>query len=323
MRKPSATNGYRPTLVGAQDGLKLFVRDYGERRWTSTPVVCLPGLSRSSADYHELALYLSCGASIPRRVICCDMRGRGRSQYDKRPANYEVLVETRDVLSVTAAMGIGKAIFVGASRGGLQMMVLAAMRPSALASAVLVDIGPVIDGKGLARIKGYVGKLPAVRDFEEAATMLKRLGAAQFPAWSDAQWALMARHSYRETATGLVPDYDPALARTLEAVDLEAPLPAIWPLFEAMAPIPLLVIRGQNSDILSQATLAEMARRHPRCQTLTVPGEGHVPDIGQPKLTERIASFADGLEPDPEKLADFSDKIMRQNKDFDVARDST
>jgi pimeloyl-ACP methyl ester carboxylesterase len=296
MQDLGTTDGFRPMLVSAEDGLRLFVRDYGERHWASTPVVCLPGLSRSSADYHELALHLSHVAFTQRRVICCDMRGRGRSQYDKRPAHYDVLVETRDILSVIAAMGIGKAIFVGASRGGLQIMVLAAMRPTTLAGAVLVDIGPVIDGKGLARIKGYVGKLPAVRDFAEAAAMLKRLGAVQFPAWTDVQWALMAQRSFRATPTGLVPDYDPALVRTVETIDLETPLPTIWPLFEAMALMPLLVIRGQNSDILSEATLAEMVRRRLHCETLVVPGEGHVPDIGQPKLAERIASFADNVD---------------------------
>jgi len=299
MLETNTTDGFRSALIGAEDGLKLFVRDYGERRWASMPVVCLPGLSRSGADFHELALHLSRNASPRRRVLCCDMRGRGRSQYDKQPANYDVLVETRDVLSLTAALGVHKAIFVGASRGGVQMMVLAAMRPTAMAGAVLVDVGPVIDGKGLARIKGYVGKLPPVRDFREAAMMLKRLGAAQFPAWDDAQWELMAKRSYRETPTGLLPDYDPALTRTLEGIDLESPLPTIWPLFDAMGGMPLVVIRGENSDILSEATFAEMLRRHPHCEALTAPGEGHVPDIGQPKFAERIAAFAETIDARP------------------------
>ena len=283
-------------LVSASDGLKLHARDYGERHWGTTPVVCLPGLARTGADFHELALYLSINARAQRRVVACDMRGRGRSQYDKRPANYDVAVETADVLAIAAAMGVGKAVFVGASRGGLQVMVLAAMRPSAIAGAVLVDIGPVIDGKGLARIKGYVGKLPAVRDLDEATSLLQRIGAAQFPAWSDARWKVMAERSFRQTPSGLLPDYDPALANTFGAIDLEAPLPTLWPFFEALAHAPILAIRGENSDILAEATLAEMAIRHPRCETMTVEGEGHVPDVGTPALALRIAQFCEPLD---------------------------
>ena len=287
---------FRSVFVSAGDGLKLHARDYGLRHWDTTPVVCLPGLTRTGADFHELALHLSTGMRAPRRVVACDMRGRGRSEYDRRKANYDVAVETTDVLAITAAMGVGKAAFIGASRGGLQIMVLAAMRPSAIAGAVLVDIGPVIDGKGLARLKGYVGKLPAVRDMDEAASLLKRIGAAQFPAWSDTTWRLMAERSFRQTPSGFLPDYDQALAGTFGAIDLEAPLPTLWPFFEALAHAPILAIRGGNSDILSAATLAEMARRHPHCEAVTVEGEGHVPDVGAPQLAPRIAAFIERLD---------------------------
>ena len=288
--------GFRPTFVGASDGLRLFARDYGERHWDRTPVICLPGLARTGADFHELALHLSTGERAPRRVIACDMRGRGRSEYDKRTANYDVAIEAADVLAICTAMGVGRAAFIGASRGGLQVMAIAVMRPAAIAGAVLVDIGPVIDGKGLARIRGYVGKLPAVRDLEEATSLLKRVGGAQFPAWSDAKWRVMAERSFRETPSGLVPDYDQALADTLGAIDLEARLPTLWPVFEALAHAPVLAVRGGNSDILSPATLAEMARRHPRCETMTIEGEGHVPDVGAPALARRIAEFVEGLD---------------------------
>jgi pimeloyl-ACP methyl ester carboxylesterase len=233
---------------------------------------------------------------VPRRVIACDMRGRGRSEYDEKPTHYDVAIEAQDILSIMAGMGVVKAGFVGASRGGLQLMALAAMRPTVIAGAVLVDIGPVIEGKGLARIKGYVGKLPTVPNFTEATALLKRLAAAQFPAWSDAQWRRMAERSFRQTPSGLLPDYDPALASTLSTIDLEAPLPTLWPFFEALAHAPLLAIRGGNSDILSAATLEEMARRHPRCETITAEGEGHVPDVGAPLLATRIAAFIEKLD---------------------------
>ncbi|MBV9975810.1 MAG: alpha/beta hydrolase [Hyphomicrobiales bacterium] len=287
---------FRSVFISAADGLRLHARDYGERFWQTTPVICLPGLARTSADFHELAVRLSTDPQVPRRVVACDMRGRGRSEYDPKPANYDVAIEAADILSVMAAVGVVKAAFIGASRGGLQIMALAAMRPTVIAGTVLVDIGPVIEGKGLARIKGYVGKLPTVPNLSEATAMLKRLAGAQFPAWSDAQWNRMAERSFRQSSSGLLPDYDPELASTLGAIDLEAPLPTLWLFFEALAPAPLLAIRGGNSDILSAATLAEMARRHPDCETLTIEGEGHVPDVGAPLLSGRIAAFLQRLD---------------------------
>lgn len=296
---------FRPAFVSAADGLRLHVRDYGERFWGTTPVICLPGLARTSADFHELALRLSRDSRAPRRVLACDMRGRGKSEYDAKPANYDVAIETQDVLSIMAAMGVVKAAFVGASRGGLQMMALAAMRPTVIAGGVLVDIGPVIEGKGLARIKGYVGKLPTVPDLTAATALLKRLAAAQFPAWSDAQWRRVAERSFRQAPSGLLPDYDPALASTLSTIDLEAPLPTLWPLFEALQHAPLLAVRGGNSDILSAATLEEMASRHPRCEAITAEGEGHVPDVGAPLLASRIAAFIEKLDaPAPQAFAE-------------------
>ena len=302
---------FRSVFVSAADGLRLHARDYGERFWEATPVICLPGLARTSADFHELALYLSTDPRVPRRVIACDMRGRGRSEYDEKPTHYDVAIEAQDILSIMAGMGVVKAGFVGASRGGLQLMALAAMRPTVIAGAVLVDIGPVIEGKGLARIKGYVGKLPTVPNFTEATALLKRLAAAQFPAWSDAQWRRMAERSFRQTPSGLLPDYDPALASTLSTIDLEAPLPTLWPFFEALAHAPVLAIRGGNSDILSAATLEEMARRHPRCETITAEGEGHVPDVGAPLLATRIAAFIEKLDTPAPDFAALASGLAR------------
>ena len=291
MQDAGGASPFRSVFVGASDGLKLHVRDYGERSWDPKPVLCLPGLARTGADFHDLALRLSTDAAAPRRVVACDMRGRGLSQYDRNPANYDVAVEAADILAIAAALGLDTPVCIGASRGGLEIMALAAMRPAMIGGTVLVDIGPVIDGKGLARIKGYVGKLPSVRDMSDATALLQRIGAAHFPAWSAAQWQKMAERSFKQTPSGLVPDYDPALAATLATIDLETPLPTLWPFFEALAGAPLLVVRGETSDILSPATLAEMARRHPACETLTVAGEGHVPDVGAEPLAERIAAF--------------------------------
>ena len=154
---------YADLFVSAADGLRLFARDYGPRTGTALAVVCLPGLARTCADFHELALSLSQDGKPSRRVLALDYRGRGRSEYDRDWRNYDLKVELADVLAVLTAASIEEAMFVGTSRGGLLTMALSAARPALLRGAVLNDIGPVIEGRGLARIRGYVGKLPAPR----------------------------------------------------------------------------------------------------------------------------------------------------------------
>src|ERR671938_918503 len=156
-------------------------------------------------------------------------------------------------------------------------MELAAVRPALIRGAVLNDIGPVIEGKGLVRIRGYVGKLPSPASYDEAAGILRKIMSAQFTALTDAEWLAWARATWKEESGRLVLDYDPALARTLEGLDLEAPLPPLWPLFEGLKRVPVLAIRGANSDLLSAETLDAMAKAHPLLETLTVPNQGHAP----------------------------------------------
>ena len=158
-------------------------------------------------------------------------------------------------------------------------MALSALRPTLLRGAVLNDIGPVIDGKGLVRIRSYVGKLPAPRNFAEGAEMLRRMSDAQFPRFTEEQWQRMARGTWRDDGGKLASNYDPRLMKTLESIDLEMPLPVLWPLFEGLKNAPVLVLRGSNSDILSANTLDQMRRTHPHLDAITVPDQGHAPSI--------------------------------------------
>jgi pimeloyl-ACP methyl ester carboxylesterase len=282
------TDAGRSIFVTAPDGLRLHVREYGSSRSLATPVICLPGLTRTIADFDALAPALA--DTGPRRVLAIDSRGRGQSEYDRNPENYNLLVELADVVAVLTALSVSPAIFVGSSRGGLLAMHLAVAHPTAIAAIVLHDIGPVIEPKGLVRIRSYVGKMMQPRSFAEGAEILRRLSSSQFPNLTSEQWLAAAQRAWQERDGAMVPTYDVRLARTLAAIDLEQRLPPLWNEFNALARVPMLVIRGANSDILSAETLAAMAARHPRMESIEVPDQGHVPLL-EGDLAVRITQF--------------------------------
>lgn len=276
-------------FVSAPDGLKLHVCEYGARLAPALPVVCLPGLTRTVADFAALAPALA--QAGPRRVIALDSRGRGQSDYDRDPQNYNLLVELGDLVTVLTALGVGPAIFIGSSRGGLLTMQLAVAHPTAIAGVVLHDIGPVIEPKGLARLRSYVGKMPQPRSFAEGADILRQLFHGQFPNFTAEQWLAASRRSWQTRGGAFVPTYDALLSRTLAAVDIERPLPALWNEFDALARVPILVIHGARSDILSSQTVAAMAMRHPGMETIEVADQGHVPLLEGDDMIRRIGEF--------------------------------
>jgi pimeloyl-ACP methyl ester carboxylesterase len=280
-------------FVSAPDGLRLHVRSYGEASWPTLPVVCLPGLSRTADDFEVIAGALAQPGAHAHRVIALDYRGRGLSEYDRNPFNYAFPVELADLQAVIAALDCAPAIFIGTSRGGILTMMLAALRPTLIAGVVLNDIGPVIEPQGLVRIKSYVGRLPQPRDFDEGAEVLRRLFGAQFPRLGREDWLAAARRAFRQDEDGkLVPTYDVQLAKTMEGVDLEQPLPPLWKEFGALAHVPLMVIRGENSDILSAATVEAMRSRRSGMEVVEVAEQGHAPLLAEADVIARISAFA-------------------------------
>ena len=286
-------NTYSPRdyFVAAQDGLRLHVREWGPRTSDALPVVCLPGLARTTADFEALAQALATNGQAGRRVLALDSRGRGKSDYDSNPANYTLAMELGDLLAVLTATGIGEAVFVGTSRGGILTMLLGPTRPTAIAGCVLNDIGPVIEPTGLARIRSYVGKLLQPPSFAAAAENLALLFGNQFPKLTDGDWLAFAHRTFKQAGERIVPDYDPQLATILAQVDVEQPPPPLWKEFDSLAGLPMMIIRGSNSDILSTATVAAMRERRSELEVLEVPDQGHAPLLVERQTIRRIADF--------------------------------
>jgi len=279
-------------FCSAPDGLRLHLRVYGSRNDRGIPVICLPGLSRTCADFGPLAAALASGRNgAKRRVLALDYRGRGLSDYDPDWSNYRLDVENRDILAVLAAMEIDGAVFVGTSRGGQHTMLLSAARPRVLRGAVLNDIGPVLEPRGMARIRSYVGKLPVPNSLAEAAALLKEIMSERFDGLSEADWETYARMTFADDVGRIAMRYDPNLMKPLETLDLGQPLPELWPQFCGLRGIPLLVIRGANSDLLSLDTFHAMLRRHPGADSHTVTGQGHAPLLIDQGTIDKICNF--------------------------------
>jgi pimeloyl-ACP methyl ester carboxylesterase len=275
--------------VSAQDGLRLHVREYGTRASPGLPVVCLPGLARSAADFDDLAPALAAGPP-ERHVIAIDSRGRGHSDHDADHTNYNCMTELGDIVGILFELGVGPAVFVGSSRGGILTMLLGAAHPISIAAVVLHDVGPVHECKGMARIKSYLGKMPHPRTFEEGAEALRGLMGEQFPKLTAAQWLLTAQRTWHLKQDGLQPAYDLGIARALAGVDINRPMPPLWHEFDALAGVPMLVVRGANSDLLSSETVASMRARRAHLDVIEVADQGHAPLL-EGELVRQIVRF--------------------------------
>ena len=267
------------------DGLSLYYRDYpaGEPGWL--PVLCLHGLTRNSRDFADLAGHLG----RRHEVLAADLRGRGRSAWDPDPTHYQLTTYVQDAWTLLDSRGIKRVLIVGTSLGALMGMVMAA-RPDRIAGVVLNDAGPELDLAGLLRIGGYAGKLPPVKSWSEAAAQARLIHLAALPDLTEAQWLDYARRNYRENAAGVpVPDLDPQIAAAFKTPPT-GPL-QMWPLYAAIKAVPMLVLRGALSDLLSAVTVERMVREKPDLEHVTVANRGHTPILNEPECLQAIDAF--------------------------------
>ena len=275
----------------SHDGLSLFARDYaasGER--ARLPVICLHGLTRNSKDFESLAPWI---AGSGRRVIVPDVRGRGQSAYDPKPARYHPKTYARDVLGLMDMLVIPSAIFIGTSMGGLITMTVAAIRSKAVAAAILNDVGPAIAPEGIARILSYAGKGAAIGSWDDAVAYLRTTTGIAFPDFAEEDWRRLAERTFRDRDGRPELDYDPAIAAPLRKPGKAVGLLA-WLLFRRLARRrPTLLIRGGLSDILSADIAARMRKAAPGMQEVVVPGVGHAPMLDEPEALAAIRTFLD------------------------------
>ena len=282
---------YSDLSYTSTDGLTLYARDYAAHSGPARlPVICIHGLTRNSSDFDELAPWI---ASLGRRVIALDVRGRGRSACDPDPSHYNPATYAGDVMKLAHDLGISRAVFVGTSMGGLITMTLALRRLKLIAAAVLNDVGPIISEKGLSRIAGYAGKGCELTSWGQAAEYIKAINQPAFPANDMAEWDKWARRAFTENEQGqLVLRYDPNIALPLQSGKLKSTSWIGRVAFRRLARNrPTLLVRGALSDLVEDEQAGYMRRAAPAMQYAVVPGVGHAPMLTEPPARDAIEQF--------------------------------
>ncbi len=274
----------------AGDGLALHARDYaGAAGGCRLPVICLHGLTRNSKDFEDVAPRL---AATGRRVLVPDIRGRGRSGRDPRPERYQPKIYSRDVLTMMDLLGIASAVFVGTSMGGIIAMTVSALRPRAVAAAVLNDVGPEIGKAGIERILSYAGKGASIAGWGDAAEYVRRTNQVAFPANTRADWEAFARRTFRDEEGRPVLDYDPAITVPVSKGPPRTRSFVASLLFRRMARRrPTLLVRGELSDLMTEVIAERMKRAAPSLQVVVVPNVGHAPMLTEPEAARAIDEF--------------------------------
>lgn len=282
-----ADHGYR----SADGRLDLYARIYeGEGR----PLLLMHGLTRNSGDFEALAGHLA----GKYKLIVPDQRGRGRSDHDPNPKNYTPAIYVEDMFALLDGLAIDRMGLIGTSMGGLMAMMMATMQPERFDSLILNDIGPAVDATGLARIQSYVGALAPFDSWQKAADHCRSVHGDSFPDYSAQDWQVFARHVCEQRADGRIyMAYDPAISEGLSGTDPTVVPPDLWAIWDQLSALPVLVVRGALSDILSAATVAEMKLRHSGTfAAVDIPSRGHTPMLGEPEALAAIDRFHAELE---------------------------
>lgn len=273
----------------SDDGLKLYARVWGERG-DRAPVICIPGLTRNSRDFEEVAPWI---AAQGRQVYAVDLRGRGRSARDPDPSNYNPRTYADDMAGLLRSIDVPKALFLGTSLGGMVTFTLAARHAGCIAAAIINDVGPEVPAAAIARIGSYAGKRPAVANWNDAVEYCHVTNAVAMPHYTTADWERMARRVFVEDGSGKpVLDYDPPIFRPVSRWQVRLMTPLVWMAYKRLArSVPVLLLRGATSDVLPAQIAARMQRVSPHVTLAEVPGVGHAPMLDEPASRAAIEAF--------------------------------
>lgn len=279
----------------SQDGLRLFAKSYGPNDALLT-ALCMHGLTRNHKDFEPMISAIS-ALDSPCRFISVDVRGRGQSAWDEAPANYAPMKYAEDMIALLDELKLEKVVLIGTSMGGVMAMFLMAMIPDRILGVIINDVGPVVEQAGLRRISSYATAPKPVENWEAAARTVAVSQACVYPDNVEADWMAFAKRTYRENADGtVITDYDPAIMNSFSA---KRPgflvRMAAWKMFAAMNSCPLLIIRGEMSDVLGKATAKRMVKRHKSARLVTIPKIGHTPMLDEPDAVQAINTFLGAL----------------------------
>lgn len=286
---------YKDIFYSVEDGLQLHARDYESDSSNTSQndsdritILCLHGLSRNAADFEPLAQELS----GDYRLLVAEQRGRGQSEWDAQHQRYHLLTYVQDMWQLLDHLNIDKVVIVGTSMGGLMGMLMANQHPQRIAGLVINDVGPEVAPEGIGRIMSYLGKKGPVKTWSDALLQTRDMNAVCFPSYSDEQWLAMTRRLFRENDQGVpVLDYDPMISAPLTE-DQKAAAPSDpWALFTGLKGTPLLVLRGELSDLLSKDCFLRMQSELPELTAVEVPDVGHAPALDEEAAVSAIEYF--------------------------------
>ena len=271
------------------DGLTLHYRDYPSDA-AALPILCIPGLTRNARDFEPIAERFG----STRRIICVELRGRGESEYAKDSSTYVPATYLQDLDAFFEQVNPGKVIGLGTSLGGILFAMMGAQHPERLAGLVFNDIGPAIDKSGLDRIAEYVGHGRSFPTWMHAARHMREATSYVHPDFTISEWLRLTKRLMVVSNSGrIVYDYDMRIADPIDAAGKDAAPPDLWPAFNALPPVPKLVIRGELSDILAADTLAAMCDKIPDCEAVTIARTGHVPTLDEEEALAAITRLVE------------------------------
>lgn len=275
----------------AKDGLKLAARKYGWENSNHVPVICLTDFARNSADFHELAMFLASEEGGSRRVLTIDYRGCGQSEHNKHKSDYSIETDADDVLSFITSLNIGHFDIIGTARGGIIAMMFGGMRAGSLRRIVLNDIGPKLDAAGLVHMKKLYEQFKVCNSLDQVTRVLSTFGERHFPALPQSYWQLEASRLFEDIDGKLIAKNDPFISSVISDMDLDERPASFWPQFIGLSKMPVMLIRGKMSELLTPETTVEMQKLHPEMHVIEVEEQGHAPKLETGDLPQNIARF--------------------------------